>query len=399
MSEFELWTSDLSPFSLKIKSCLLYTGHTYRCLPKEGGKLRNLYTAFRIARGTKKGSITKYPAMTPLDEYPGVPFLIEPNGSIQYDSTAIASWLDNEFNKGATRKLWPQDPKMAFVARLIDEAMDEFCIYLAHYMRWVRSIKTNDAGERLFQEMSRIPFVSRKKNFPVWFSRRQVVRLPYLFSMPPKGFDAGVSEKLSAPVIEGWPETFSLLEQAWLDYLAGLENVLAVQPYLLGNSFTIADASTYGMIGMLLDDPSAAEDMKQRAPITYQWLVNIKNGQHVSGDANGELEITDALLPLLDTMMNTFVPLMKQNETAYLMHKEQGETLFNEPALRKRKSIYQGVLNNKPFKAVVKTFQLQVWRDLSESWNKLSDDQRTQLEHRIYGLSGFTDAVTDTVKI
>jgi glutathione S-transferase len=46
---------------------------------------------------------------------------------------------------------------------------------------------------------------------------------------------------------------------SWRRYLAAMENVLREQPFLLGQRFTLADASAYGQLSMNLVDGRAAE--------------------------------------------------------------------------------------------------------------------------------------------
>jgi len=395
MTHFTLFTSELSPFSIKAHACLAFLGHSYNNLPADGSKFSNGLLAAKLAWAKRRGTIAKYPEMTELDEYPGLPFFIEPNGKIQYDTSAFSRWLDSQPSTFTERKLWPEDPALGFVAQLIDEAMDEFALYLAHHLRWWHSAQSNTAGKRLHKEFSRLPLFSMLKNFPIGFSKRQVSRLPYLFSMPPAGTQQQVSNYLKAPIKAGWPETHGLLDQAWLDYTDALEALLQKQPYLLGAYFTIADASTYGIFGMLLDDPDAEQDLLKRTPTLHKWLLKIKNNEHVkdlsADDNRGGLCLTDDLLPLLNVIQNTFVPLMKQNEAAYQMHIERGETLFNEAAMAEGRALFQGELMERPFKAVTKSFQVQAWRDIQKSWTRLSGSQREGLCARVPGLSRLTE--------
>ncbi len=141
-------------------------GHSYTTLPAEGGRLANVFTALKLERAKRKGRINKFPAMTALDEYPAVPYLIDGAGTFHYDSTGISRWLDLQPADSSSRRLWPRDPGLAFVAQLIDDAMDEFGLYLVHHQRWVHSRKTNDAGKRIFQEMATA--VVRQRKINIW---------------------------------------------------------------------------------------------------------------------------------------------------------------------------------------------------------------------------------------
>ena len=109
-----------------------------------------------------------------------------------------------------------------------------------------------------------------------------------------------------------------------------MEAVLANQPYLLGERFTAADASAYGQLGMNLSDPTAAERMRDRAPLTHTWLCAIRDARHVG--SSGSLYLEDRLGGLVEIILRSFVPLMRQNEQAYREARQRGEKLFNERA-------------------------------------------------------------------
>ncbi|MCP4840226.1 MAG: glutathione S-transferase domain-containing protein, partial [Halieaceae bacterium] len=207
--------------------------------------------------------------------------------------------------------------------------------------------------------------------------RRQVARCPYLFSVAPKGFSAGVAAQLTPPARQDFPPTHALLDDAWRGHLAAIEHVLSVQPYLMGERFTLADASAYGQLSMNLADPEARDLMEQLAPLTHAWLCSIRDGQHTGG--GDELTLSRALRPLLGMIGETFLPLMVQNEQAYESALAQGENCFNEAAFCRDQSLYHGQLMGYPFRSVVKTFQVRVWRELKQQWQALDDARREEL--------------------
>jgi len=336
-----------------------------------------------ISRAKRRRTAIRHPQLSDLDEYPLVPFLIENGRSVYYDSSALARWID-DCRPPEPGRLFPEDPCLGFVAQLIDEAFDEFGLYMVHHKRWVLSAASNDAGERLAREFTRVLMPGTGAAFGRRFARRQVRRLPYLFSVAPDGFSIpGLPRDLTPPSREGFPETHGLLDRAWEDYLAAIEAVLASQPFLLGERFSVADAAAYGQLGMNLADPTAAELMRERAPVTHQWLRGIRDRRHV-GSA-GTLELTHALDPLLDIIARSFLPLMRQNARAYREARERGESLFNEPAFDRGLAYYRGELLGRPFRAVIKTFQVRVWRDLCDAWEALPQEARARLAKTLPG--------------
>jgi len=382
MPECAIWGSELSPFALKLRALLDYAEIPYRWLPDEGGRLENMQTAWRLRQAQRRRAVMRYPELSPLDEYPLVPYLIEAGRRFYYDSSALARWLDVHPERRSP-PFFPEPPALGFVAQLIDEAFDEFGLYMVHHMRWVLSAATNDAGPRLAREFRRLLPPGMGSRFGRRFAARQVRRLPYLFSVAPAGYAAGVSPALTPPSREGWPETHTLLNHGWERYLAGMEAVLLRQPYLLGDRFTVADASAYGQLGMNLTDPSVADKMRELAPTTFDWLCAIRDRRHVG--SRGSLALSPLLGPLLQIVMLTFPLLMRQNEMAYEQASKRGETLFNEPAFDRGRALYDGELLGHPFRSVVKTFQVRVWRDLRAAWRDLPESERRGLERLIEG--------------
>ena len=249
---------------------------------------------------------------------------------------------------------------------------------MVHHKRWVLSATSNDAGARLAREFARVLPPGRRATFARAFARRQVRRLPYLFSVAPSGFAIpGLPRDLTPPSRAGFPETHGLLDEAWERHLAGIEAVLASQPFLLGERFTVADAAVYGQLGMNLADPTSADLMRERAPVTHEWLCRIRDGRHV-GSA-GTLELSRALCPLLAIIVQSFVPLMRQNARALGEARERGESLFNEKAFDRGRACYEGELLGRPFRSVVKTFQVRVWRELCDAWDALPADDRVRV--------------------
>jgi glutathione S-transferase len=371
-----VWGSELSPFALKLRALLDYAAVDYRWLPADGSWLENLRAQWRIARAKRTRTALRYPQLDPLDEYPLVPYLLEPGGRVQYDASALAHWLDDH-HPPAAGPFRPPSPALGFVAQLVDEAFDELGLYLVHHNRWVLSAATNDAGVRLAREYRRVLPPGAGPAFARWFARRQVRRLPYLFSVAPPGIRCAVAPELVPPARAGFPPTHALLDAIWEEALAAVEGVLVQQPFLLGDRFTVADAAVYGQLGMNLADRTAAERVRALAPTTYGWLTAIRDRRHVG--STGPLRLAPSLAPLLALLATTFVPLMRQNAHAYEAARAGGETVFNEPAFAGGRAHYDGALRGQPFRAVVKTFQVRVWRELCDAWAALPAAARTEV--------------------
>jgi glutathione S-transferase len=384
-AQYYIWGSELSPFSLKLRALFHYAQLPYVWLPANGGRLQNYRVLWRINQATRRRTALRYPQLSDLDEYPLVPFVVNDQREVYYDSSALAHWIDDH-HRPRGGPLFPEDPAVGFVAQLIDEAFDEFGLYLVHHNRWVVSATTNDAGARLAREFARVLPPGAGGRFARRFAQRQVRRLPYLFSVAPPGFAMpGLRPQLKPPSREGFPETHTLLAEAWDAYLGAMETVLAQQPYLFGGRFTVADASAYGELGMNLKDPTAAEQMRERAPLTYRWLCAIRDGHHIESTDDSP-QLSDALQPLLDVIGRTFVRLMRQNEVAYEAARERGETVFNESAFDQGRALYDGELLGRPFRSVAKSFQVRVWREIKDAWRGLPAAARERVLPLLTGM-------------
>lgn len=379
----DLWGVELSPFALKIAAMLEWADVRYRWLPRDGRRLENIAAAHMLHRAKRRRQVLRYGGSSELDEFPQVLFLLLPDRSVHYDSSAIAAWIDAA-RPAARGPLLPPDPVLNFIARLIDEAFDEFGLYMVHHNRWVLAAADNDAGERLGEEFSSLLPAVGARLLARRFPQRQVRRLPYLFSVATSGFRADLPQALTPPARPGFPGTHELLDAAWHQYLAAMESLLEARPYVLGARFTLADASIYGQLSMNLIDAGAVKVLAKRAPRTHQWLRGIRDGEHLA--SSGELEITSALGPLLDVIAETFIPLMQQNEAAYDAERARGETLLNEAAFDRNRALYDGELQGHAVRHVVKTFQVRTWRDLRVQWRSLAADERSAMRRWLPGL-------------
>ncbi len=377
MAGCTLWGVTASPYLLKMQALLDGAGVDWQRWPEQASRPQALRTALRLRRAQRERAVRRYPAMDPaLDEYPAVPYYTFDGTTFYYDSTGLALHLDAE-GRGDHPGPVPGDPALAFICHLIDEAFDEFGLYMVHHQRWVTSATTTRMGQRTAREFAPLlppglgPLLARR------LYRRQARRCPYLFSVAPDGFDCGMPAARTPPARPGFPPTHTLLEEAWRDYVAAVESLLADQPYLLGQRFTLADASAYGQLAMNLVDGITARNLRRDAPRTHAWLCAIAAGEHAG--ARGESQCSPALRPLLDVIGATFMPLMAQNSAAWEAAVAAGETMFNEAAFDAGRALYDGALRGHPFRAVAKTFQVAVWRELRGRWAALPAAGRRQL--------------------
>jgi hypothetical protein len=180
-----------------------------------------------------------------------------------------------------------------------------------------------------------------------------------------------------------------LLEDSFDRILQAIEPIFSHRSSLLGDGFTLADASLYGQLGMNLADSEIAHQLEVKAPATHAWLSQIHSGNLPDGEPK-PASIPADLKPLLTEIARVYFPLMQQNETAYQRISGNAKAQFNERAFWKNQSLYQGELDGHPYKAVVKTFQVASWRVVCETWRGLNPEQRQAVLELLP--SGSTDA-------
>lgn len=389
MTSIIFWGLTASPYQLKMQSIADYADLSWRRLPEQGSPLENLRFMRRLKKAKTAETVMRLPErIAAMDEYPEVPYYTLDDTVLYYDSSGLALHLDKLGHTALP--LLPQSGAEQFLCRLIDEAFDEFGLYMVHHNRWVTSARTNVMGEMTAREMgSWIPAPIRR-NIARRLSRRQCRRLPYLFSVAPPGMDASMDSTITPPARAGFPPTHEMLDKAWHNYLAAMEQLLSQQPYLLGQRFTLADASAYGQLGMNLVDGRAAELLQELAPQTYRWLCAIRDGEHRG--SHGQLQLSESVDDLIKCIGDTFIPLMQQNTSAWEEQRANGQRCFNEKAFDQGAALYDGELMGKPFRAVTKTFQVEVWRELLLSWNELASNEQTDLLERYPTLNGLTGA-------
>ncbi|HJL18675.1 MAG TPA: glutathione S-transferase family protein [Sandaracinaceae bacterium LLY-WYZ-13_1] len=375
----ELYGSVLSPFSVKVARLCEHAAIPYRWSPAQTSVRAGLEVQLRrwaLTRGLRPAT---HPRPGLFDEHPLVPFLFGPDGLSLWDSSAIGRWLDRRGAPG----LLPADRLGRFVCGLVDEAIDEIGLYLLHHERWVGSARRTVALEHLRDEFAPLLTAPVARPATRAFGRRQVRRLPYLFSVAPPGYAiAGLDARMQPPARAGFPPTHALLERLFDELLDAAEHVLGARPHLLGDAPTLADASLHGMLASMCRlDPDAEARIRRRAPTVRAWV-----DRPAARPRRVPAAVDAALEPLLAWVGRAFVPLMRANEAAFRRCCARGQRTFDEAAFDAGEALFDGELAGAPYRTVVKTFQVKVWRRLAAEHASLEDDDRRSLARRAPGL-------------
>jgi glutathione S-transferase len=271
MSQYRLFGSNGSPYSVKIRAVL-----RYRRLPFVWSRLT-----------TATADILK------KVKVPVIPVLEYPDGSFANDSTPLIYDLER---RHAERRIVPEDPGLAFLAHLVEDMADEWGTKMMfHYRwhdpldqefcsRWLARERLGGAGEEAVAKAARI------------FRDRQVGRMAIV----------GV-QAANRPVIA---ETYRRL-------LLVTEKMCQQGDFLFGERPSLAEFGLYGQLWQLGFDPSPAAIMRASAPATFAWLHRLDDASGVEPGAWREPgDVGDAVRGLLALAGDVYLPFLVANDAA-----------------------------------------------------------------------------------
>lgn len=210
------------------------------------------------------------------------------------DSTPILAWLDAQ-QSGPS--IYPDDPGMRFVALLLEDHADEWLWRPAMHYRWsYRPDRENASGVLADELMSAVRAPRIVKRWIV--ARRQF-----------GGFVRrdGVDER-----------TREHVERTAMAAYDGLEAILSVRPFLLGDRPTIVDFGFVGpMFRHFFQDPTPAELMRKRAPAVYSWVARMWEARPPVDGAAILSEIDAPVADLLREACETHLVQLRENARAY----------------------------------------------------------------------------------
>ena len=217
------------------------------------------------------------------------------DGRWMTDTTPMLAWLDAPHGEHG---IYPSDPVLNFAALLIEDYADEWLWRSAMHFRWTYRLSRQYAAEFLYQEQ-----VRGKLPLP------HPVGVAYLKRRQRGGFVRGDGVNSA--------ETRAHSDATYLAALDRMSDILAIRPFLLGQTPTIADfAMMAPMLRHFSQDPTPAEIMRERAPAVYEWVARMWNAKPAP---NGPalIEAVDApLADFLKEICETHLAQLRQNALA-----------------------------------------------------------------------------------
>ncbi len=231
-----------------------------------------------------------------------VPMVLRDDGRWMSDSTPIILALEQEFPEPA---VLPQDPVVRFVAMLIEDYADEWLWRAAMHYRW------SYEHDRALLSRVLVDEVAGHVRAPRFLKRRHIARRQH------RGFV--VNDGVTAA-------TQPHVEAGYRAALAGMTQMLAERPYLLGQAPSIAD---FGLMGPMLrhfgQDPTPAEIMRNEAPAVWEWLARMWNAQASAPPVEFVTAVPECAAPLLREVAETHLEQLAHNAAAFA----KGESHFD----------------------------------------------------------------------
>ena len=266
-----LFGSELSPYSVKVRSYFRYKGLRHEWLPRTPGN---------------QAEFQKY-AKLPL-----IPLVVTPDGKGLQDSTPIIE----HFEAGAGEpSIVPADPALAFLSALLEEYGDEWLNKPMFHYRWHYKADRWATAERIASSMAEGQGPLGIAQARAMIADRMTGRLGFV----------GSSEK-----------TRPLIEASFKRTLSLLDGHLASRPYLLGGRPAMADFGVWGQLYEAATDPTPGGKMRAAAPNVMAWVQRM-----VDPKAEGAFEawpsLNATLQPLLsEDVGGQFLPWSAANAAA-----------------------------------------------------------------------------------
>ena len=266
-----IFGSELSPYSVKVRSFFRYKGIDHEWIPRSPAV---------------QSEFQKY-AKLPL-----VPLVVTPEGEGIQDSTPILERFEASHPEPS---IIPDDPTLAFVSALLEEYGDEWGNKWMFHYRWRYQPDVWSTAERIAQQMMGAQGTLAVAQARAAVAERMMGRLGFV----------GSNEK-----------TQQLIEASFKTALGLIEAHLASRPYLLGGRPAMADFGLWAQLYEGATDPTPGAIMRETAPNVMAWLQRM-----LSPRLEGEFEALSALVPTLMPLLREevgalFLPWSKANAAA-----------------------------------------------------------------------------------
>jgi glutathione S-transferase len=262
VSSYRIFGSELSPYSVKVRSYFRYQNLPHEWIPRSPAV---------------QAEFQKY-AKLPL-----VPLVVTPDGEGLQDSTPIIE----RFEAGhAEPSIVPEDPALAFVSALLEEYGDEWGNKWMFHYRWRYPPDAWSTAERIAQQMMGAQGTLAVAQARAAVAERMMGRLGFV----------GSNDRTQPTIEASFKRALGLLEAH-----------LQTRPYMVGSRPAMADFGLWGQFYEAATDPTPGAIMRASSPKVMEWVQRM-----VSPKAEGPFESLSALAP-------TLMPLLKEEVAAFFL--------------------------------------------------------------------------------
>jgi glutathione S-transferase len=272
---------------------------------------------------------------------PVIPIIEFPDGSWHNDSTPMIFTLEKLHTE---RSIVPSDPGQAFLALLLEDMADEWGTKAMFHYRWFRERDQKQMSEWLSFDRLHGRGRSTIEKAAEMFRARQVNRMA---------------------LVGCTPENAPIIEESAREILMLFESHVTEESYLFGSRPSLADFGWMGQLSQLAVDPTPDELMRDIAPFTFRWLMNLDDASGVEGewrDANAPLPA--AVAGFLKMAGEIYFPFLLANARAF----EKGEPTFSVEL--RGKTYSQGAFR----------YQQRCLWDLREAYRKLDAAAKAKID-------------------
>jgi glutathione S-transferase len=268
---FRIFGSELSPYSVKVRSYFRYKGLAHEWL---------------LRAPANQADFQKY-AKLPL-----VPLVVTPEGEGVQDSTPIIERFEAA---NPEPSIVPADKALAFLSALLEEYADEWGNKWMFHYRWAYQPDCWATAERIALQMMGAKGTLAVAEARASVAQRMTGRLGFV----------GSNET-----------TRPLIEASFKRTLEIVNAHLATRPYLLGGRPALADFGLWGQLYETATDPTPGSIMRATAPNVMAWVARM-----VAPKAEGPFEswaaLAPGLMPLLsEEVGGRFLPWSTANAAA-----------------------------------------------------------------------------------
>lgn len=319
-----------SPYSHKVRAVLRYRHLPHRWIVPLG--------AFRgtgaLGEGTEIAGAGKRQ----------VPVIQFPDGSYHSDSTPIIDELEKRHP--GQRPVVPDDEGTAFLARLIEEAADEWLPLPMFDYRW------NEEADRAFcprRQMAgwlgAVPEAELGEAAAAFLSRQETLR----------------------EILGGTAENRPLLQSTYDELLGYMEAHLATQLFLFGSRPSIADFGLYGQLSQYSVDPTTSNLMKKKAVRLFQWVQLMDDASGIDGEwSAADAPLSTGVRGLLKLAGEVALPMLQAAVDAHQAGKD-----FHPMVAE---------IRGHGFKTIARPYQAHTLLWLKQRYATLDRDTRARIE-------------------